>query len=248
MRFALGACFLLLLPALPGAAAAQEPLRVAVVVRGDPAPTLREAARRLEGALRAEGVRAPSDPALRAALRGDAPPPEDDGYGRLRRLRRSLGFADEDARALQRLGRVAGADALAVVGRSGAAIRVEVFAVEAGAFFRGVRPAADAAPFVAQAAARARAAEDPTDTETETETETVPSPAEAAAMTADGGAGAASAATPPRPARRWFKRNWPYVVGAALLGGVVAAIVLQDRGSANGGGALLRFRPGPDEE
>ncbi len=236
-------------------AKAQTPLRVAVVVRGDPAPALREAARELETELQARGVSVPSDPALRAALRGDPDPTEDDGYGRLRQLRRSLGHDDADARALARLGRVAGADALAVLAFESAAIRVEVFAVEAGAFFQGVRPVDDAAPFVARAAARARASAPPSASPTGSEGQSN-SRSDGASPPSDepGATGATAEETPteapppPRRARRWFKRNWPYVVGAALLGGVVAAFVLQRRDGANDGAALLRFRPGPDAE
>ncbi|HJK89610.1 MAG TPA: hypothetical protein RMH26_02650, partial [Polyangiaceae bacterium LLY-WYZ-15_(1-7)] len=66
---------------------------MAVVVTGDPDGLLQDAAQRLERALEGRVV-LPSDPGLRAALRGE--PGEDDGLERVRRERRRLGWGDDD--------------------------------------------------------------------------------------------------------------------------------------------------------
>ena len=113
------------------------PPKIGVVVAGDPDDTLRNTAVFIEQEAVLGGMEAPSDPALRAAMRGE-PPSEEDGLERLRSIRRGLGLDPrKDQASYQRIGLIVGADALLVVRRQGS-ILLEVFDVAAAQFYEGV--------------------------------------------------------------------------------------------------------------
>jgi hypothetical protein len=113
------------------------PPKIAVVVAGDPDETLRNTAAFIETEPTSSGLRVPTDPALRAAMRGE-PASGEDGLEGLRSIRRGLGLDPrKDLASYKRIGVTAGADALVVVRREGA-ILVEVFDVSAAQFYEGV--------------------------------------------------------------------------------------------------------------
>ena len=119
--------------------------RIAVVLEGDPTPGATAAAEGLETALLAsEEVAQPSDPLVRAALRGNTGAP-DDGLDAVRGLRRRIGWSqDADREALASL---AGRLALAavVVVHVGDAPVARVYDVTARRYFAG-EAAIDEAP------------------------------------------------------------------------------------------------------
>lgn len=214
--------------------------RVATVLVGDPEPTRRARAAELDARLERVGLRRLDDPAMRAALLGDVH--EDDGLERLHAARRRLLFEDDPTEALRDLGARLRVDALVVV-RAADPLRIAVFDLAAGAFYED-EPTLDdldaAAAFVRRAArAAARRASSPQ--------ASAPSPAEAAAAssTATTGTPAATAADAHRPARRWLKSNWAYLVGGALLVGVVTGFIVRGRRQDDRDPPpILRFRPG----
>jgi hypothetical protein len=48
----------------------------------------------------------------------------------------------------------------------------------------------------------------------------------------------------PRPARRWLKANWAYIVGGALLVGAITGFIVRGRRNDEDPPPILRFRPG----
>ncbi len=111
--------------------------KVGVVVAGDPDETLRNTASFIESEAVSSGLRVPTDPALRGAMRGK-PVTEEDGLEGMRSIRRGLGLSPrKDLASYKRIGIIAGADALIVVHREGD-ILIEVFDVSAAQFYEGV--------------------------------------------------------------------------------------------------------------
>lgn len=213
--------------------------RVATVLVGDPEPARRARAAELDARLERVGLRRLGDPAMRAALLGDVR--EDDGLERLHAARRRLLFEDDPAEALRDLGARLRVDALVVV-RAADPIRIAVFDLAAGAFYED-EPTLDdldaAAAFVRRAArAAARRASAPQ--------ASAPSPAEAAAASSGAATGtpAATAADTRRPARRWLRSNWAFLVAGALLVGVVTGFIVRGRRQDDDPPPILRFRPG----
>jgi len=179
--------------------------KVAIVVVGDADARMRATAVRVEEALIAGGaLTLASDLGLRAALRGEAAPAEDDGLGSVRRARRALGLGEtEDAPNLARLGRMAGAALVVAVradGRGG--IELVTLQVAAAQFYAG---ALDAERSTAERIARAverRAthAASATGTTTDARSEAATATAtDAATATATEAATATDAATARRP-------------------------------------------------
>ncbi len=215
--------------------AARPSPKIATVVAGDPDETLRNTAAFIENEAALGGLRVPTDPALRAAMLGEAPKDED-GLEGLRALRRGLGLDPrQDLASYQRIGRIAGADALLVVRREGA-ILIEVFDVSAAQFYEGALRFDDSSPeqrrkFVGSRAEQAqlRWAAPP------------PAPEEPAA--------AQKPDEPPadesRAKRRW-KKAWPYVVAGVLLSAGVTYLIIDRRRPTDEGPPLLRFRPGEE--
>ncbi|MFZ1863787.1 MAG: hypothetical protein WAU39_06155 [Polyangiales bacterium] len=215
------------------------PPKVAVVVAGDPDDTLRDIASFLETESKVSGLRTPTDPALSAAMRGE-PPAEEDGLEGLRSIRRGLGLDPrKDLASYQRIGMIAGADALIVVRRQGVVV-IEVFDVSAGQFYEGTlafdqSTSEQRVRFVRSRAvqARLRWSEPPS-----------VAPA-AAAPPASQTEGEKDEAEESRAKRRW-KKAWPYVVAGALLAGGVTYLIIDRRRTNEVGPPLLRFRPGEE--
>lgn len=231
---------------LSNLAAAQEAPKAVVVVAGDPDAATQARALEFEAALEEGGISLPVDTALRGALRGD-PGTEDDGLEGARRERRRLGFGEEDATTLVRIGRLTGAHAVVVV-QSGA--EPSVFDVGASAFFEN--PTGEVAGFVRRAvrSAARRAAEpapEPTG-ETEVQAEArAPSPRETAereTAAEEARARADSTPEPERPARAFFKKNWPYFVAGLLLAGAVTWLIVAGGRDDDVPPPVLRFQPG----
>ncbi|MFO0695520.1 MAG: hypothetical protein U0230_18310 [Polyangiales bacterium] len=253
--FALSA---LLLVASPVAAQETRP-RIAVVVKGDPSPELVRAAEGLAEALEARGdVMQPSDAAARAALRG-ATSETEDGLADVRAARRSLGWDEtRDVDLLVRLGTFFDCDALVIV-RSGTPPVAEVFDVGRRDFYDGVATLDDEtferpSRFVR---ARARAARERRLTDASAEAAAATTPVAAAAASATGTAaagpgaqpGSLAAATEPSrrsdapPARRFFRKNWPFFVAGALLAGAITWVVIAKTGNDTPA-PVVHVRPG----
>jgi hypothetical protein len=179
-----------------------------VVVAGDPDETIRNTAAFIETESIKAGLRVPTDPALRAAMRGE-PPAEDDGLNGLRSARRGLGLDPrKDLAAYKRIGIIAGADALVVVRREGA-ILIEVFDVAAAQFYEGVLSFDESAAtqrieFIESRAEQAQLRW------------TAPPPAPAAEKPKVNEPEDKSDDS--RAKKRW-KKAWPYVVAGVLLAG-----------------------------
>ena len=238
------AALVLVIGAPATARAEDEPLpKVAVVVVGDPDDDLRARAVELEEALTEGGeVRVPSDPGLRAALRGEPPvATEDDGLERVRAERRRVVLADlsavveSDARALRALGRSSGATAVVVVRRSETG-SIDALVMDVGrvALYEGEVATTDldaACAFVvsrARSAARAAArGEGPVAPSPRAE----PAPAETQ--------------TPARDDEEdgGIFSEWPFIVAGVLLAGFVLFLVL-DSEPAEQGPPVLRFTAG----
>jgi hypothetical protein len=214
--------------------AARLPPKFGVVVAGDPDETLRNTAVFIEQEAVVAGMEAPSDPALRAAMRGE-PAKEDDGLGRLRSIRRGLGLDPrKDYASYQRIGLIAGADALLVVRRQGS-ILVEVFDVAAAQFYEGVldfdsSTAEQRTTFIHSRAEQAqlRWSEPP------------PPPPSAKPKVNE-----KEEKEDSRAKKRW-KKAWPYVVVGALLAGGVTYLIIDRRKDPETGIPLLRFTPGEE--
>ncbi|HSN81651.1 MAG TPA: hypothetical protein VLS88_03650 [Polyangiales bacterium] len=209
-----------------------------MVVTGDPDDTLRNTAAFIETEASLAGLRIPTDPALSAALRGE-PAAEEDGLEGLRSIRRGLGVDPaKDASAYQRIGLIAGADALVVIRREGGIV-MEVFDVSAAQFYEGTLTFAESTPAQRVKFIESRAEQ------AQLRWTKPPAPApRAAAPKAETG--------PPkdekeqtRAQRRW-KKAWPYVVAGALLAGGVTYLIIDRRNTDVVGPPLLRFRPGEE--
>jgi hypothetical protein len=212
------------------------PPKIAFVVAGDPDETLRNTVAFLESEATLAGLRAPTDPALRGAMRGE-PSTEEDGLDGLRSIRRGLGFEPrKDLDSYKRIGIIAGADALIVVHREGAII-LEVFDVSAAQFYEGALQFDDSSSaqrlkFIESRAEQAqlRWSEPPPPS--------APPPAVSTKIS-----------TPEQPAdesraKRRMKKAWPYLVAGLLLAGGVTYLIIDQRRTDDPGPPLLRFRPG----
>ena len=218
----------------------ETPPKIAVVVAGDPDEGMQSAASELEQECRNAGLRVPTDPALREALRGE-PALGDDGLSALRAIRRGLGVNPrQDLASYKRLGTIAGADALVVLHRQGN-VKLEVFDVSAGQFYEGVLELETTSPEarVKYIERRARMAQ---------------------ARWSDTGAGAALAATngdevtasadvateDESQRKRRIKKIWPFLVVGSLLIGGVTFLIVDGRRTNEPGPPLLRFTPGDE--
>ena len=212
------------------------PPKIGFVVAGDPDETLRNTAAFIETEATSSGLRVPSDPALRGAMRGD-PVTGVDGLENLRAARRGLGLEPrKDLASYKRIGIIAGADALVVVRREGV-ILLEVFDVSAAQFYEGAlefdtSTSAQRVAFIESRAAQAqlRWSQPPPP----------PPPAEAQKVNA-----------PEQPAdesraKRRMKKAWPYVVAGVLLAAGVTYLIIDRRRTNEPEPPLLRFRPGEE--
>jgi len=212
------------------------PPKIGVVVAGDPDETLRNTAAFIETEATASGLRVPSDPALRGAMRGE-PATGVDGLDSLRSTRRGLGLDPrKDLASYKRIGIIVGADALVVVHREGA-ILLEVFDVSAAQFYQGAlefdtSTSAQRVAFIESRAAQAklRWSEPPPP----------PPPAASEKLNA-----------PEQPAdesraKRRMKKAWPYVVVGVLLAAGVTYLIIDRRQTNEAEPPLLRFRPGEE--
>ena len=212
------------------------PPKIGFVVAGDPDETLRNTAAFIETEATTSGLRVPSDPALRGAMRGD-PVTGVDGLENLRAARRGLGLEPrKDLASYKRIGIIAGADALVVVRREGV-ILLEVFDVSAEQFYEGAlefdtSTSAQRVAFIESRAAQAqlRWSQPPPP----------PPPAEAQKVNA-----------PEQPAdesraKRRMKKAWPYVVAGVLLAAGVTYLIIDRRRTNEPEPPLLRFRPGEE--
>ena len=207
--------------------------KIAVVVAGDADETLRNTAAFIETEAVSAGLRAPGDPRLRAALRGERGT-ADDGLEGLRAIRRGLGLDPrKDLGSYKRMGTIAGADALIVVRREGATL-IEVFDVSAAQFYEGVlrfgeSTSAQRVTFIQSRAKQAqlRWSEPPP-----------PAPSASTKVNA-----------PEEPAdesraKRRMKKAWPYLVVGVLLAGAVTYLIINRSQTNEPPPPLLRFRPG----
>jgi hypothetical protein len=210
--------------------------KIAFVVAGDPDETLQNTAAFIEAEATFAGLRAPSDPALRGAMRGE-PGKEDDGLEGLRAMRRGLGLdPTKDLAAYRSIGMIAGADALVVVRREGA-ILLEVFDVSAAQFYEGALEVGESTPGQ--------------------RLEFIQSRAEQAQLRWSQPPAAPVPAASPKPeapqqksdesrAKRRWKKAWPYVVAGALLAAGVTYLIIDRRRTDEVGPPLLRFTPGDE--
>lgn len=215
-----------------------------MVVSGDPDETIRNVAAFVQNEATLSGLRAPTDPALVTAMRGE-PATEEDGLEGLRSLRRGLGLDPaKDLAAYQRIGMIAGADALVVVRRQGPIV-IEVFDVTAAQFYEGTMTFDQSSPeervrFIQSRAEQAKL-------RWSKPTPSTPSPPPPPPPPDDEAKG-----SPPvdkvddsRAKRRW-KKAWPYVVAGALLAGGVTYLIIDRRRTDVVAPPLLRFRPGEE--
>ena len=213
--------------------AAPPPPKIAVVVAGDPDETLRNTATFIEQEAVLAGMAVPTDPALRAAMRGE-PATEEDGLERLRSIRRGLGLdPHKDHASFQRIGLISGADALVVVHRRGP-IFIEVFDVAAAQFYEGVLEfdSSTTAERVAFIDSRAEQAQLRWSAPPPPPPEAKPKVNEPKDKEDDS-----------RAKKRW-KKAWPYVLVGALLAGGVTYLIIDRRNTPESGIPLLRFGPG----
>ena len=218
-----------------GSASDAPPPKIAVVVAGDPDETLRNTAAFIETESVNAGMQTPTDPALRAAMRGE-PATEEDGLDTLRSIRRGLGLDPrKDQASYRRIGLIAGADALVVVRRQGATL-IEVFDVAAAQFYEGVLEFDSSSPkerveFIESRADQAQlrwSAPPPP-----------PPPAKPKVNEEE------KKSDESRAKKRW-KKAWPYVVAGVLLAGGVTYLIIDRRRTPESGVPLLRFRPGEE--
>lgn len=213
--------------------AALPPPKIAVVVAGDPDETLRNTATFIEQEAVLAGMAVPTDPALRAAMRGE-PATEEDGLERLRSIRRGLGLdPHKDHASFQRIGLLSGADALVVVHRRGP-IFIEVFDVAAAQFYEGVLEfdSSTTEQRVAFIDSRAEQAQLRWSAPPPPPPEATPKINESKDKDDDS-----------RAKKRW-KKAWPYVLVGALLAGGVTYLIIDRRNTPESGIPLLRFGPG----
>ena len=212
------------------------PPKIAVVVSGDPDAGLRATAALVETEATDSGLRAPADPALRAALRGE-PATEEDGLEGLRSIRRGLGLDPrKDLGSYKRIGVIAGADALVVLRREGD-VMLEVFDVSAAQFYEGVLQFEESTPaqrvdFIESRAEQAqlRWSQPPPPPPT-----AEPQQVNASEQPADES----------KAKRRW-KKAWPYVVAGVLLTAGVTYLIIDRRRTNEAAPPLLRLRPGEE--
>jgi len=210
------------------------PPKIGFVVAGDPDETLRNTTVFIEQEAILGGMEAPSDPALRAAMRGETPA-EEDGLGRLRSIRRGLGLDPrKDHASYQRIGLIAGADALVVVRRQGP-ILVEVFDVAAAQFYEGVLEFDSSTPEQRVSFIQSRAEQ------AQLRWSEPPPPPPSAKPKVNEPEGKEDS----RAKKRW-KKAWPYVVAGALLAGGVTYLIIDRRSDPDAGIPLLRFTPGEE--
>ena len=210
--------------------------KLGVVVAGDPDETLRNTAAFVETEAIGSGLRVPSDPVLRGAMRGE-PATGVDGLDDLRSARRSLGLDPrKDLASYKRIGIITGADALVVVHREGA-ILLEVFDVSAAQFYEGAlefddSTAAQRATFIGSRAEQAqlRWSEPP------------PPPQPAASKKLN----AAEQPADESRAKRRIKKAWPYLLAGVLLAAGVTYLIIDRRRTNEPEPPLLRFRPGEE--
>jgi len=217
-----------------GADAALPPPKIAVVVAGDPDETLRNTATFVEQEAVLAGMAVPTDPALRAAMRGE-PATEEDGLERLRSIRRGLGLdPHKDHASFQRIGLLSGADALVVVHRRGP-IFIEVFDVAAAQFYEGVLEFDSSTPAERIAFIDSRAEQ----AQLRWSAPPPPPPPEATPKINE----PTDKDDDSRAKKRW-KKAWPYVLVGALLAGGVTYLIIDRRNTPESGIPLLRFGPG----
>lgn len=211
------------------------PPKIALVVAGDPDETLRNTAAFIEQEAVLAGMETPSDPALRAAMRGE-PAKEEDGLERLRSIRRSLGIDPrKDQASYRRIGLISGADALVVVRRQGLTL-VEVFDVAAAQFYEGVLEFDTSTPESRVAFIKSRA-----DQAQLRWSEPPPPPTDKKVAVNE----PEEKNDDSRAKKRW-KKAWPYVLVGALLAGGVTYLIIDRRRTPESGIPLLRFRPGEE--
>ncbi|KPK13011.1 MAG: hypothetical protein AMJ62_15510 [Myxococcales bacterium SG8_38] len=216
------------------------PPKFAVVVAGDPDETLRNTAAFIETEAARSGLRAPTDPTLRAALRGE-PSTEEDGLEGLRSIRRGLGVDPaKDLTAYQRIGLIAGADALVVIRREGGIV-IEVFDVSAAQFYEGTLTFAQSTSEQRARFIESRAQQAQLRWTKPKPPSTAPAPTAQKPETGP----PADKKEESRAKRRW-KKAWPYVVAGALLAGGVTYLIIDRRNTDEVGPPLLRFRPGEE--
>ena len=219
------------------------PPKVAIVIAGDPDPTTIAAATSLETVLASEaGVTMPSDPAMRAALRGEG---TGDGLDDVRSERRRLGLGEaRDITVLTILGELASADLVLVVRASHGTPSATAFDVLRRSFYDGVIALspiddAEARHFIVR---RARRAARPL---TESEMTATPPPEPPPVVdpaTAVPPEAIAPDATPEHQPD-FFEQYWPYFAAGALLVGAVVFIVLATQNSSTPP-PVLRFEAG----
>jgi hypothetical protein len=212
------------------------PPKIAIVVAGDPDDTLRNTAAFIETEATTFGLRVPTDPALRGAMRGE-PATEEDGLGGLRATRRGLGLDPrKDLASYKRIGIIAGADALVVVRREGA-ILIEVFDVSAAQLYEGAlefdtSTSAQRVEFIQsrseQAQLRWSAPPPPPPPATSQKVNEPKQPADESR------------------AKRRIKKAWPYLVGGVLVAAGVTYLIIDRRRTNDPEPPLLRFRPGEE--
>ncbi|MFK7991213.1 MAG: hypothetical protein AB8I08_34675 [Sandaracinaceae bacterium] len=205
--------------------------KLAVVLVGDPDERLRSWASRVEEAL-SPAFERPFDPMLRSALRGGLGDPED-GFAEVRRERRRLGLSEaEDVPVLVRLGRRAGAVAIAVVRRGAEGPELVVLDVRHASFFEGSLVLSDTSP------ARVRRFVGPRARSSSRGAAALPPVSAPAAATEPDPEGEGEEDEPD-----FFERYWPYGAALVLLGAFVA-IIAATASTDGGDQPVLRFVPG----
>ena len=219
-----------------GTDAANVAPKVGVVVAGDPDETLRNTAAFIETEATTSGLRVPTDPALRGAMRGE-PAAQDDGLEGMRSIRRGLGLHPrKDLESYKRIGIIAGADALVVVHREGD-ILIEVFDVSAAQFYEGALHFGDSSSEERVTFVRSRAEQ------AQLRWSAPPPPPQPATSK--------KVNEPEKPAdesraKRRIKKAWPYLVAGLLLAGGVTYLIIDRRDTNEAAPPLLRFRPGEE--
>jgi hypothetical protein len=217
------------------------PPKVAIVLAGDPDPAALAAIASLERVIGSDArVTMPSDPAMRASLRGEG---SGDGLDDARAERRTLGLGEaRDASHLAVLGELAGADLVLVVRAAHGAISATAFDVLRRSFYEGaiaLEPIddAEALHFVVR---RARRAARPLEAG---ERSAVPEPPPPVVDPATAVPPEAIAADPPAHEPDFFEQYWPYFAAGALLVGAVVFVVLTTQTSSTPP-PVLRFEVG----
>jgi hypothetical protein len=215
-------------------------IRVAVVLVGDPNDTARDAAARIEGAVR-ETFALPSDAALRASLVGVT---EGELIAPVVRDRRALGGTErEDVPLLAALGDRADVVLLLVVRTRAGNRELVAFDVRHRAFFEGaidLEAELEAARVVRFVRSRGRVAlsSRPLTPEATAELE-----ARALGAQTDAAIREAAGGDEPADEPEWIELNWPYLVAGALLAGAAAFVIVYTTNDSSPV-PMLRFRPG----